>query len=171
MPTLYFACPQCDRPLDADPALDGPTVQCPCCDRVVEVPHPRALGRPVMVWLAAALTVLLPACWIPVLLSLAELLPPGAGDGIPIVVGFGTIACLLAAVALVRGKRSGWGAALSLGIAGAALGVAAFVFSIPFVLVFAMGNEKFLDGIVPALAGGVLLTLLLLPACRAWCDR
>jgi hypothetical protein len=165
MPTLYFPCPQCDRPLDADPALDGPTIQCPCCDRVVEVPHPRALGRPAAVWLAVALTALLPATAVP---GLIDLVPEYVA--IPVVAA-GTAVCLIPAVGLFRGKRAAWGAALALGIAAAALGIAAFVFVIPLVLVFAMDTTMFLDGIVPATAGGVLLTLLLFPACRAWCDR
>jgi hypothetical protein len=165
MPTLYFPCPQCDRPLDADPALDGPTVQCPCCDRVVEVPHPRALGRPVAVWLAVTLTALLPATAAPGLLEFFEdyVVAP--------VVAVGVAVFLIPAVGLFRGKRAAWGAALSLGIIAAALGTAGFVFAIPFVLVFARDTATFLDGIVPATAGGVLITLLLLPACRAWCDR
>jgi hypothetical protein len=165
MPTLYFACPQCDRPLDADPALDGPTIQCPCCDRVVEVPHPRALGRPVAVWLAAALTALLPAT---ATLGLLEFFPEYV---VLPVVAAGVLVFLIPAVGLFRGKRAAWGAALALGILTATLGVAGFVFIIPLVLVFAADPALFLDGIVPATAGAVQITLLVLPACRAWCDR
>ena len=165
MPTLYFPCPQCDRPLDADPALDGPTVQCPCCDRVVEVPSPRGLGRPVTVWLAAALTALLPTT---VSLGLLEFVP----DYVVLpVVTVGVLVCLIPAVGLFRGKRSAWGAALALGILMSALGVIAFVFVIPLVVAMGLDPLKFFDGILPAAAGAVLITLLVLPACRAWCDR
>ena len=165
MPTLYFPCPQCDRPLDADPALDGPTVQCPCCDRVVEVPHPKALGRPLTVWLTALLTAFLPAT---AALGLLEFFPEYV---VLPAVGVGVLVCLIPAVGLFRGKRAAWGAALALGILASSLGVAGFVFAIPFVLVFGMDHATFLDGIVPATAGAVLITLLVLPACRAWCDR
>lgn len=165
MPTLYFPCPQCDRPLDADPALDGPTVQCPCCDRVVEVPHPRALGRPVAVWVAVALTALLPAT---AALGLNEFFDEPV---VAAVVAAGVLACLVPAVGLFRGRRSAWGAALALGILAGAVGIAGFVFAVPIVLAFGRDPATFLDGVVPATAGGVLITLLVLPACRAWCDR
>lgn len=165
MPTLYFPCPQCDRPLDADPALDGPTVQCPCCDRVVEVPHPKALGRPLTVWVTAALTALLPAS---TALGLLEFFPEYV---VLPVVTVGVLVFLIPAIGLFRGKRSAWGAALALGILTSTLGVAGFVFVIPLVLAFGMDPATFLDGIVPAAAGAVQIALLVLPAGRAWCDR
>lgn len=165
MPTLYFPCPQCDRPLDADPALDGPTIQCPCCDRVVEVPQPRALGRPVTVWLAAALTALVPGSWA---VGLLEFFPEYV---VVPVLAVGTGVCLVPAVGLLRGKRGGWGAALAVGITSAGVGAAGFTLAMPFVLAMGMDPLTFLDGIVPAATGATVITLLLFPVCRAWCDR
>jgi hypothetical protein len=171
MPTLYFPCPQCDRPLDADPSLDGPTVQCPCCDRVVEVPNPRALGRPVVVWLAAILTALVPASWAPALLVVTEILPPVAALGVPAVVGLGTIVCLLPAIALWRGKRAGWGWALGVSLASVAVGVAGFTMGIPFIMVLGVDTVIFVYGLLIAVTSAALILLLILPVLRAWCDR
>lgn len=165
MPTLYFPCPQCDRPLDADPALDGPTVQCPCCDRVVDVPRPRALGRPVTVWLAAALTALAPASWA---VGLLEFFPAYA---VVPAVGVGTLICLIPAVALVRGKRAGWGMGLGVGCTSAALGLAGTTFAAPIVLVMGMDPFVFADALLIGIDAGGLLGLLMVPAVRAWCDR
>jgi uncharacterized paraquat-inducible protein A len=166
VPTLYLDCPECERPVDVHTRRDGPTVLCPGCDTVIEVPKPGPRFAPAVVWAAAAGLVANPvvvglvlisdhpASWVGlgVLASVALFLPPAVG--------------------LLYGKRWVWTAVLVLTGWLAAAGFAAVVPA--FIYALNRGGWDWtvvLIGPIAAVPAGCVAGLLLLPRARDWCDR
>jgi hypothetical protein len=170
MPTLYFDCPQCERPLAADRAFDGPIILCPCCDRRIDVPEPRVGNAPVAVWAAAVVLVLTP-----ILAGLAPLIEPGVADAVPW--GLAAAAVMLVpAVGLVRGSRIAWYAVEVLALAVGALGALTLMFGLAIVIMLVVvgggsGLAFVLTGFPAFLGATAVAVLLSTPRCRDWCDR
>jgi hypothetical protein len=166
MPTLLTSCPQCDRPLALDLAADGPSINCPCCDRRIDVPAPQMRNAPATVWLAAAAAALFPLSLLYGVLTFAPSEVYALGL-LPFAVGF-----LVLAIGVLRGSLSAWTVSLALASAAGLVACGAALFGMPTMLVMGGAGWDLIVSAVPVAGAAVVVVVFLLtPGCRAWCLR